>query len=108
MKYFNEWCSARNTKGVEECPSDLLGAQIPAQLDKWIATFIAEVHRVDGNPYPPRTIHQLLSGLLRYMCQTSQEVPNILNKKDSRFKFIAGTSEVIYRKLHKDAIRGLL
>ena len=67
--------------------------------------FIAEVRRVDRNPYPPQTIHQFLSGLLRYMHQTSREAPNILNKKDSRFKSIAGTSEVIYRKLHKDGIR---
>ena len=40
MKCFNEWCSARNTKGVEECPSYLLEAQILAQLDKWIAILL--------------------------------------------------------------------
>ena len=34
------------------------------EIDRWFSTFIAEVRRVDGDQYPPRNIHKLLSGIL--------------------------------------------
>ena len=64
LKCFNEWRYTRKEKSSEKCPDDLLEAQCPEAL---LSTFIAEVRRVEGDQYLPRTIHQLLSGILRYM-----------------------------------------
>ena len=66
LKCFNEWWYARNEnrKAIDKCPDDLLEVQYPEALNKWIATFIAEVCHVDGERYPPKSIHQLLSGIL--------------------------------------------
>ena len=40
---------------------------------RWFSTFLAEVRHVDGDQYPPRNIHKLLSGILRYMRYYSWE-----------------------------------
>ena len=104
LKCFCEWRSARNGSDKDSCPFDLLEIQNPPDLDKWISIFIAEVRRVDGKPYPPRSIHQLLSGLLRYMRQHDPDAPNILDRKNPKFKSIAGTCESVFRKLHKEGI----
>ena len=48
-----------------ECPLDLFEVGDPDNLNFWVLRFINEV--ADGDPYPPRTIHQLLAGLQRSM-----------------------------------------
>ena len=82
-------------KTSEKCPDDLLEAQCPEALDRGLSIFIAEVRRVDGDQYPPRTIHQLLSGILQYMRSCSCDTPNVL---DRRVKCIQGACEVAFRK----------
>ena len=62
MKVFSEWRSARD--GDEKCPSDLFENPTTGY---WLPRFINEVRRTDGEPYPPRTINQILAGLQRYM-----------------------------------------
>ena len=104
LKCFNEWRYARNEKSSEKCPDDLLEEQCPEALDRWLSTFIAEVRRVDGDQYPPRTIHQLLSGVLRYMRSCSCDTPNVLDRRDTRFKSIQGACEVVFRELRKEGI----
>ena len=66
------------------------------EIDRWFSTFIAEVRRVDGDQYPPRNIHKLLSGILRYMKYYSCDTPNVLYRRDSRFKPIQGACEVVF------------
>ena len=57
----------RSTDDDGECPSDLFEVGDPDNLNFWVLRFINEVRRADGDPYPPRTIHQLLAGLQRSM-----------------------------------------
>ena len=66
------------------------------EIDRWFSTFIAEVRHVDGDQYPPRNIHKLLSGILRYMRYYSCDTPNVLYRRDSRFKPIQGACEVVF------------
>ena len=75
------------------------------EMDRWLSTFIAEVRRVDGDQYPPRNIHKLLSGILRYMRSYSCDTPNVLDRRDTRFKSIQGACEVVFRELCKEGIR---
>ena len=71
LKCFNEWRYARNEKSSEKCPDDLLEAQCPEALDRWLSTFIAEVRRVDGDQYPPRTIHH---SPIAFRCSSIYEI----------------------------------
>ena len=69
------------------------------EIDRWFSTFIAEVRRVDGDKYPPRNIHKLLSGILRYMRYYSCDTPNVLYRRDTRFKVFARSCFVSFVKL---------
>ena len=104
LKCFCEWRSASNGSDEDSCPLDVLEIQNPTDLDKWLSIFTAEVRRVDGKPYPPRSIHQLLSGLLQYNETTWPRCPEYLDRKNPKFKSIAGTCESVFRKLHKEGI----
>ena len=104
VKCFNEWISFRNQAEGEKCPEDILLAQDAEALNKWIPRFIAEVRKADGSKYPPKSIHQLLSGILRYMRSVGNDTPNILDRRDTRFKSIQGACAVIFRELHRDRI----
>ena len=61
---FDAWKTSRNSDaGEARCPDDLLERADPTELSFWLARFVAEVRRSDGKPYPPKSVHQLLSGL---------------------------------------------
>ena len=85
LKCFNEQRYTRNEIGktIDKCLDDLLEVQCPEALNKWIATFIAEVCCVDGERYSSKRIHQLLSGILRYMGSCTSNSVNILDRKDT-------------------------
>ena len=106
-RVFSEWRAARNAKvgaAGELCPEDLFEKPEVMLLNHWIARFITEVRRQDGKPYPPRSIHQLLAGLQRYMLSMKSDAPKFLDRKDVRFAPIHGTCETIYRNLHGKGI----
>ena len=101
---FLEWMYERNGLSDEQCPENILEEQCAADLNTWIPKFIAEARRSDGEPYTPKTIHQILSGLLRYMRSIKDDCPNILDKSDPRFRAIQRTCEFVYRSLHKEGV----
>ena len=51
----------------------------PDNLDFWVPRFVNEVGRADGDPYPPRTIHQLLAGLQRSMLDHNNRLTKFLD-----------------------------
>ena len=65
---------------------------------------MAEVRRSDGKPYPPKSIHQLLCGILRYMRSVTPSCPNILDRKDKQFHALHGACEVVFRCLHQSGV----
>ena len=77
----------RNAGSSEDdlIPENLLEVQSPDLLDKWIARFVAEARQSNGKEYSPRSLHQILCGLLRYMRSVKDDAPNILEKSDARF-----------------------
>lgn len=104
VKCFNEWLISLNRQCDEKCPEDLLQTQNPTDLNKRIARFIAEVRSSTGAKYTPRSIHQFLSGILRYMRSISDNPPNILDQKDTRLKLINNACEVIFWELQKEGV----
>lgn len=66
---FRSWADNRNKEtplDALKCPTDLLEGLRPlAELDMWLALFILEVRRGDGDYYPPNTLQNLLVALIR-------------------------------------------
>jgi len=68
MRVFQEW-KAERSKG------DLLDNPDIQNLNYWLSRFVTEIRKQDGQPYPPRTIHQILAGLQRRLLVIGQQVP---------------------------------
>jgi len=71
LNCFREWMIVRNERArrdgnEDSCPEDLLDNPDTHNLNKWIPHFVTEVRNQQGEPYPPRSINLLLSGLQRY------------------------------------------
>ena len=102
---FNEWKSARNNgAGEEKCPDNVLERPDVTKLNFWLSRFVAEVRRSDNEPYPPKSIHQLLCGILRFMRSIDPACPNFLDRSDTRFRDFHGSCEVIFRRLHQSGV----
>ena len=81
LKNFEDWREARERAQREKCPDDLLKSSDPILLCEWLSRYAAETRTVDGNAYPPSTLYQLLTGLLRHMRDMNPEAPNIFDKR---------------------------
>ena len=78
LENFKSWMSDRNSHSTEKCPESLLEDMDPTLLDKWLSAFVAETRKVNGDPYPPTSLHLLLSGLQCHMRSIDrEEAPNI-------------------------------
>lgn len=106
VNVFEEWRVARKeaTCDSEHCPEDLLSNPTAEALNRWIPKFIVEARKVDGSPYPPRSINQILAALQRHMRELRPDAPKFLDKNDWRFHSIRGTCETVYRQLHQQGV----
>ena len=63
------WIKYRNEgKRKEPCPTDQLSTNDNASILLSLAQFVTEARCLDGKPYPPKTIHMLLTGLQGHLC----------------------------------------
>ena len=90
-KCFADCLSERNKVSDEndKCPESILEVQSPEVLNNWLPQFIAKACRSDGEPYTLRSIHQIFSGLLRYMRSINDDCANFMDKIDARFRVMA-------------------
>ena len=89
----------------DKCPEDLLVKMDPEQLNHWLSIFIVETRKVTGEPYPPTTIHRILSGILRYMRSLdAKKCPNFFAKKNPRFQTFHNTMDSVFRELRKQGV----
>ena len=69
MSNFMSWRKGRKERFADDpekqVPDDLLLSDDASLLNKWLKLFMAETCKQDGSEYPPKTLHQLLAGLLR-------------------------------------------
>ena len=70
----------------------------------WLPRFIREVRRGDGEPYPPKTIHQLLAGMQRHMLQSNCCLPKFLDWSNPLFRPIHGACDFIFHELHSKGV----
>ena len=102
VKVFNEWRCAR--EGLKKCPENLFQSPVPEDLNYWLPRFINEVRKSDGDPYPPRSIHQILAGLQRHMLDLNYCSPKFLDRQNKMFKPIHGACDSVYHSLHSSGV----
>ena len=89
-----EHCNRQAQSADEKCPNSLLTTVHPTgAVDYWLATFILEARRKDGQFYPPNTVRNILAAIFRHMKANlgARNVPNMINKQER---------EINYPRLH--------
>ena len=101
LRLFSEWRAERNKKSPSTslCPDDLLEIPEPESINFWVSRFVNEVQKLDGSPYPPRTLHQILSGLQRHVVEITPSFPKFLDLSNPVYRDLHGTCDTVYREL---------
>lgn len=88
---------ARFPTHPSECPPHLyILASNPDHLNHWMTRFVLEARRLDGKPYPPNTLHQLVCGILRYIRELK---PSVDFFKDKEFAGLRCTLDAEMKSL---------
>ena len=105
VRNFNTWRKSRN-ESVTTCsvPLDLLENSNIHDLNHWLSFYVVETRNCRGEKYPPKTLYQLLSGLLRYAREKNFSCPNFLDTKDPNFKQLHNTIDNIFKELRRQGI----
>ena len=102
---FHKWITQRNRHNSEVFPSDLFYKPYPINvIISYLQRFISEARRVDGTPYPLKTLYQILCGLLRHAREHQSNPPNFLDRKDTRFKKLHGTCDSVFHALREQEV----
>ena len=105
VRTFRDWITQRNKRDSEVFPSDLFDKPYPIDvINSCLQRFVSEARRVDGTSYPPKTLYQILCGLLRYSRVHQSDPPNFLDRKDSRFKKLHGTCDSVFNSLREEGV----
>ena len=97
VSVFDQWVAHRNRQACsasDKCPISLLTTVHPTgAVDYWLAAFILEARRKDGEFYPPNTVRNILAAIFRHMKAHlgARNVPNMIDKKEH---------EINYPRLH--------
>ena len=94
VSVFDQWVAHRNEQASEKCPTSLLTTAHPTDMvDYWLATFVLEARRKDGEFYPPNTVRNILAAIFRHKKANlgARNVPSLVNKKER---------EINYPRLH--------
>jgi hypothetical protein len=108
IRVFKQWIEQRNELfPADPCPEDFLElrhSEDVNRLQKWLCRFVVEARKQDGQSYPPSSLQNLLSGILRYMRNVHGDTPDFLSKKDWRFRELRGTMERTFSDLRKQGV----
>ena len=103
VRVFLEWVKQRNRRGGE-----LLTYWISHTLAMYCVSACSDLFlklgEKTGCEYPPKTLYQLLCGLLRHTRSVQRDPPNFLDRKDVKFKNLHGTCDVVFRSLHESGV----
>jgi hypothetical protein len=76
VSIFDKWIEFRKNSGLNVPPHNILTSYDTNILCEWLCCFFAEVRKLDGTPYCPRTISSLLAGL-RLIQAVSSNQPSL-------------------------------
>ena len=112
LRVFEQWKENRNhTSPEERVPEKLLEDGNAELLNLWLARFVVEIRRADGEPYPPSSINGILSGLYRYCkacAPTGSPPPNFMDRKNPHFRDLTGALQVKCRELREKGVGALV
>ena len=81
MKIFNDWKENRpeNIPDIVEMTDN--------ELNSWLARFISEACKVNGEEYPAKTLYLIACGILRHLRDNGIQDKNILDFRDNRYTY---------------------
>ncbi len=73
-------------------------------MNKWLQVYVAETRNKTGQPYPPKTVYSLLTGILRHMTAQNPRYPNYLESKSVDFVDFHRCLDNLFRKLRESGV----
>ena len=106
IKKLTEWIFDYNERNTSsKCPQDLLSPFCSKEdICKWLRVFVLETRSQNGDPYLPKTIYALLTGILRFMRSRNADYPNFLDKNDSSFATFHVTLDNLFKELRVSGV----
>ena len=79
VKIWSEWARARNAKllSSEKSFSSNSCSLFLFKLNFWISRFVLEIHKKDGEPYPPNTLNQIICSFQCNLRETDRADGNL-------------------------------
>ena len=74
------------------------------ELNHWLSFYILETRKSNTEVYPPKTLYQLLSGLLRHARTLNGNTPNFLDKNNPEFKPLHSVIDNTFKRLRQEGI----
>ena len=100
---FECWRKRRNeTFNLEperQVPDGLVLGLDSAALCKWLSVYVAEARKQNGSPFPPKSLYQLLTGLLHHMRSKN---PNFLETHQLE---LHNAMDNVFRKLRVEGVQ---
>ena len=104
VKVFEEWRKARNSKfPTDLCPENIFTHEDSKIICCWLCKFIAEVRKVTGKEYTPRSLYLILSGLQRHM-RKLRPLDTIDLFHDIHYKPVKNVCDSVFKQLHQKGI----
>ena len=102
---FESWKKKRNdsTKTSEKIPDDIF-LRSAKDIDKWLAHYAVETRNYKGEPYPPKTLYQLICGLSRHAKVINPECPNFMDRNNPAFRRLWTSVDNVCRSLRANGI----
>lgn len=105
VRNFLDWIKQRNLRfPTVPVPEALLTSGTAKQLDRWLSFYVLETRNNKGKPYPPKTLYQLLCGLLRHMRGINPNAPNFLDKTNPSYKKLHNVIDNRFKELTKEGV----
>ena len=104
LRNYRDWVQQRNSHSDQKVPEALLTSGSAQQLDHWLSFYVLETRNSKGNSYPPKTLYQLFSGLLRHMRTVNPNAPNFLDKSNHTFRKLHNVIDNLFKELSKEGV----
>ena len=102
---FETWLNChRDSNEKSTFEDDVLLTDDSQLLCSCLCTYVMETRKENGDPYPPKTIYNLLAGVQRYMRENKSTVFNIMDTKEPDFRPLHNTIDYFFRKLHSEGV----
>ena len=80
---FQSWGQARNLRfSSDKVPMDILLTNYHALLAKWLCQFSTEARKINGEPYPLKTLQHYLMGIQWHIRKQKENQINLMTDKE--------------------------